>query len=108
MCTSYCPCWTGQTKDQPAMQSVIEQDLANPYAISVARNYALWQGYMGADERTLNKYNRTRYSIPRITNDAGESVYWAPFEWSEFKFDSDGNQISYSSYKECLDAVLIP
>ena len=65
--------------------------MVDPFAISVQKNYALWQGYKGADENFLNKFNRTRYSVPRTSNDLGEEVFWAPFVWSEYKFDQNGN-----------------
>lgn len=64
---------------------------------------------MGIDERYLNMFNRTRQQLPRkesLSN--GKSVMYTPIVWKDHKFDQDGNHISFSSYKECLDNVLVP
>jgi hypothetical protein len=31
-----------------------------------------------------------------------------PFVWKDFKYDSTGKQVSFSSFKECFEQVLLP
>lgn len=33
---------------------------------------------------------------------------YAPFVWNDYKFDPNGNYLSFSTFKECLDTVLVP
>ena len=91
MCTSYCPCWSGHPDNlnEPATGVVNSTSPIN----STFRNFAMFTGYMGASEKELNDFGRTR--MP-------ESV--GSFVWSDYKFKSDGKtQISFSSFQECLE-----
>ena len=108
MCTDYCPCWSGHTKDQTTIDVDHPEHLANPYLVDTYRNKALWQGYMGVDEKYLNQFNRTRQQLPRDVEIDGSTQTYTPLIWNDFKFDSDGNHLSFSNYKECLDTVLVP
>ena len=109
MCTEYCPCWSGYSKVQTNIEAEHSELLANPYLVDTYRNKALWSGYMGIDEKYLNMFNRTRQQLPKEEIfDNGKSVMHYPFVWKDFKFDKDGNHISFSTYKECLDNVLVP
>ena len=63
---------------------------------------------MGVDEKYLNQFNRTRQLLPKDVEINGETQTYTPLIWEDFKFDSNGNYLSFSTYKECLDNVLVP
>ena len=108
MCTDYCPCWSGHSKVKTSIDADHSNLLDNPYLVDTYRNKALWQGYMGIDEKYLNMFNRTRQQLPRDIEVNGKTQTLNELVWKDFKFDQDGNYISFSSYKECLDNVLVP
>ena len=58
MCTDYCPCWSGNPNNlyEPVTGPVASSSPTN----STFRNYALFTGYMGANEDALHKFGRTR------------------------------------------------
>jgi hypothetical protein len=73
MCTDYCPCWSGHSKVQTSIDADHSSLLNNPYLVDTYRNKALWQGYMGIDEKYLNMFNRTRQQLPRDIDINGQT-----------------------------------
>ena len=61
------------------------------------KNRIVWSGYKGASERYFNKYNRTR-GIWYIDDPEVNPNKFIPMVWKDYKYDSNGKQISFSNF----------
>ena len=85
MCTSYCPCWSGNPNKflEPATGVVESKSPLN----ATYRNFAMFTGYMGAHEGELHKFGRTRLPVETKCPSSGKMMQ--PFVWSDYKFKND-------------------
>lgn len=122
MCSKSCPCFSGfvETQAKELVQTIpsltaASQDKDRPVTDpddekhvklhDLHRNKVLWTGYMGAPESHFNKFMRTRGNKHIVE---GNDILYHPMIWADHKFDSEGKQISFSTFQECLKQVLIP
>mmetsp|Transcript_24616 Transcript_24616/g.38250 ORF Transcript_24616/g.38250 Transcript_24616/m.38250 type:complete len:88 (-) Transcript_24616:282-545(-) len=68
-------------------------------------NKAKWSGYKGVDEQKLRTFGRSRLVYFKVPED---SESFSTFVWEDFKFDEQGNRISYDNFMDCLNEALIP
>ena len=70
----------------------------------------MWIGFKGLDEHYLNKFNRTSYhDVKYVYGSDKQPIYsMQPFIWKDYLFDKNGKQVSYRSFRECFEQVLLP
>ena len=120
MCSPQCPCWTGYEEREAKLfiddPDSITEDQKDDKLMKLDynkdtvthKNRVVWSGYKGASERYFNKFNRTR-GIWYIDDPAVASKdKFIPMIWKDYKYDKDGNQISFSTFQDCLNQALIP
>lgn len=93
------------------MGEPIKENIDLEYVSDTRSIMSMWTGFKGMDEAYLNKFNRTsQYRGVKYQYDSNQDPLYTmkPFIWRDFIYDKSGTQVSYRSFKECFEDMLLP